>query len=261
MVTERADTPEQGDAPAPEAQGLLDFTPEGQDTPDLGVVDNAPAAEPTAPTAETAESQAPPAPEAPPVPEEPQTQQSEQVDSQSFTELRDQVRSQQEQLQYYNQLEQRAQIQQQAQQYQQQLQQQGHLPEQASQMAQERVQRAQHSLQLQQDAQGLADFKVGQRNASVHFAKQYGLSLDDLTALESLNTPQDMERKAKELSEVRQLRVENTRLKQQQVPAQSFDDNQPSPAATGNEDQLLDKYIAGERTPEVVAAAERLLNL
>ena len=93
----------------------------------------------------------------------------------------------------------------------------------------------------------------------MQFAKENNLGLDDLTALEKFNTPDEMKAEAKKISENRTLRVELARYKQQEAPAQSFDNNQPSPSATGSEDDLLDKFISGDRSPDVVAAAERLM--
>ena len=106
MVNQGADVPEVANDSGSGTQGLLDLTPEGQDsavTTDT-LVDTAQAAESTAPVAGTEGTTGAQAP----APEQPQTQPSEQVDPQSFTELKDQVRSQQEQIQYYTQLEQRA---------------------------------------------------------------------------------------------------------------------------------------------------------
>ena len=52
MVNQGADIPEVADSPAPESQGLLDLTPQGQDSADItSVVDEAQAAETTAPVA------------------------------------------------------------------------------------------------------------------------------------------------------------------------------------------------------------------
>jgi hypothetical protein len=260
MVNQGADVPEATNDSDSGSQGITDLTPEGQDsavTTDT-LVDTAQAAESTAPVAGT-EGTPGAVTEQAPAPEQPQTQPSEQVDPQSFTELRDQVRSQQEQLQYYNQMEQRSQIQRQVDQYQQDLQRQGYLPEQAAQLAKQQGDMLQQKQQLDKQAEDYRMFREGQRNAALHYAKQYKLGLDDLAGLERFNTPQEMELEAKRVSENRDLKIELARLKQQQVPSQSFDNNQPSPAATGSEDELLDKYIAGDRSPDAVAAAQRLL--
>ena len=252
MVTERADIPVSEDSPV--EGGITDITPTDE-SPDTGVVD-------TAPAADAVESQEQPVTQESPTPEQPQAQeQPEQVDQQSFGELRDQVRAQQEQLQYYNQLEQRAQIQQGADKYKQDLERQGYLPEQAAQAANERAQQEYQSSQLKSQAEQYRLFREGQHNAAIHFAKEYKLGLDDLNSLEKFNTPQEMESEAKGLSETRSMASELAELKQKQVPAQSFDDNQPSPSASGSENDLLDKYISGDTSPDVVAAAKRLMGI
>jgi len=250
MVTEQVEAPEPQETPT------YDLTPEGQDVPDTGpegpsaVETSSTPEEPTQQQApQDIPAQQPPAEGAP----------AEETSPQSFTELRDQVRGQQEQLQYYSQLEQRAQMQQMADQYSQQLQQQGYLPEQAQQAAQSRMAQAEQYQQVNQQADQYRLFREGQRNAAVHFVKQFGLGVDEVSMLEKYNTPAEMEFEAKRLSETRSLRAENAKLKQQEVPAQSFDNNQPSPSATGSENDLLDKYIGGDRSPNVVAAAARLL--
>jgi hypothetical protein len=260
MVNQGADVPGVTNDSDSGSQGITDLTPEGQDsavTTDT-LVDTAQAAENTASVAGT-EGTPGAVTEQAPAPEQPQTESSEQVDTQSFTELRDQVRSQQEQLQYYNQMAQRAQLQQQVDEYQKDLQVQGYMPEQAAQLAKQQADMLQQKQQLDKQAEDYRMFREGQRNAAMHYAKQYKLSFDDLAGLERFNTPQEMELEAKRVSENRELKVELARLKQQQVPAQSFDNNQPSPAATGSENELLDKYIAGDRSSDVVAAAQRLM--
>ena len=267
MVTDRAETPDATEASTQEEQNITDLTPDGQDSVDTGVVDAAPAAEVTAPTAETDESQAAsqvqatPEPQTPLTPEEPQAVPPEQVNQQSFEELRDQVKKQQEQLQYYSQLEQRAQAQQVATQYQQDLQRQGYLPEQAQQLAQAKAEQEQQTQQLKQESENYRLFREGQRNAALHFAKQHKLEIDDLTTLEKFNTPQEMETEAKRMAEMRSMATELAQLKQQQVPVQSFDNNQPSASASGSENDMLDKYIAGDRSEAVTAAARRLMGL
>ena len=258
MVTERADAPEPGADSEPQDQGgMVDITPDGQTAPSFDAVDDAPVAQ-DAGTETTVQGITPDAPPSEPTPTAGQPQ-PQQVDQQSFTELRDQVRAQQEQLQYYNQLEQRNQLQQQTVQWQQEFERQGYLPEQAQQMSQERATRSQESQQMQRQADEYRQFREGQRAAALHFAKEHKLGFDDLSVLEKYNTPEEMEIEAKRIAETRDLKAELARLKQDQVPTQSFDNNQPSPSATGSEDDLLDKYIAGDRSPSVVAAAARLL--
>ena len=258
MVTERADTPDGGDAPAndPQDVGIVDLTPTNQgDVSD--VVDAAPVtteAEGQAPVAE-----APPIQEAAPVVPETPVEESQIPGQPTFAEIQEQMKHQQEQLQYFQQMQQQQQLQQQATTYAQELERQGYLPEQAQMLAQDRMKNSQENILAQQRAQELQQHREGQLNAADHFATKYNLAISDLATLRKMNTPEEMESEAKRISETRELRAEVARLKQGQVPAQSFDDNQPSPAASGSEDDLLDKYIAGDRSPQAVAAAARLL--
>ena len=254
MVTERADAPEPGGEPDVQEQGgMFDITP------DTSAVDDAPRStdEGTQLSMEETPSLTPEVPESPA--EQPAPEQASGVSPTSFSELQEQVKQQQEQLQYFNQREQQTQLQQQATQWEQELQRQGYLPEQARQIAVERMTKTQEVTQAQQQARQFQEFQVGRHNAALHFAKEHKLGFDDLTQLEKYNTPEEMEIEAKRIAETRDLKAELARMKQDQVPAQSFDNNQPSPAATGSEDDLLDKYIAGDRSPSVVAAAARLL--
>ena len=261
MVSERVDTPEPSDS-SQENQGIVDLTPEGQDAPGTGVVDTAPAVDAVA--TETVESQAQTEGQVPSAPQQPGQAVQEQpaeVNPQSFSELRDQVRAQQEQLQYYSQLEQRQQVQQQVDQYRDNLQSQGYLPEQAQQAANAYAEQQQQKLQLEQQSEQYRLFREGQRNAAVHYAKQNKLTFDDLASIEKLNTPQEMEAEAKRISSTRAMEQELAQLKQQQVPAQSFDNNQPAPSASGSDNDLLDKFNAGDRSDSAVNAARRLMGI
>ena len=257
MVSERADAPEPDSSPSAEGQGLLDLTADGQDMPDLGVVDDAPTTGDAEPLEGTQIESAPPASSPAPVAQQPEVEQPQSVDPQSFNNLQEQVRVQEERLQYYNQLEQRAQVQQQVSQWEQHFEQQGYLPEQARQMAEDRASRTQEVAQMQQQAEDQRMFSLGQRNAAVHYAKQYNLGVEDLTKLERFMTPQEMEAEAKSISEVRDLKSRLAKYEQAEVPAQSFDNNQSSPSASGSEADLLDRYIAGDRSPAALEAARK----
>ena len=264
MVSQQVDVPESGDAPIEESQGVTDLTPEGQDIPDSGAVD-ATSVENAVGTETTEAQPVPPqteqSVEGTGQPEQVEQKQPGEVDQQSFGELRDQVRAQQEQLQYYSQLEQRAQIQRQGDEYRDNLQRQGYLPEQAQQAADAHTAQLQQKAELDQQAEQYRQFREGQRNAAVHYAKLHNLTFDDLSSLEKLSTPQEMETEAKRLSSYREMETELAQLKQQQVPAQSFDNNQPAPSASGSENDLLDKYNAGDRSEAAVNAARRLLGI
>ena len=264
MVSERVDTPDTNEAPAQENQGIVDVTPEGQDLPSTGVVDTTAEVD-TSTTDDTGTQAQPtvqtPAPTAEVPPGQVEQKQPEAVDQQSFGELRDQVRAQQEQLQYYNQLEKKAQIQREADTYKRNLENQGYLPEQAQQAADAHAEQMQQKQQLESEAEQYRQFREGQNNAAIHYAKLHKLDFDDLAILQKYNTPQEMEAEAKRLSTTRAMAKELAELKQQQVPPQNFDNNQPAASSSGSENDLLDKYNSGDRSEAAVNAARRLLGI
>ena len=106
----------------------------------------------------------------------------------------------------------------------------------------------------------LANYQLGMERKT-NLARQ--LSLEHQVAAESLmvyNTPEEMSRAAQHMGpqarELATLRKEIADMKKSQVPAQAY--NQP-PGRRGitTEDQLLDQYNRGVRTPETEAAARR----
>ena len=50
-------------------------------------------------------------------------------------------------------------------------------------------------------------------------------------------------------------------LEQAQVPAQQFDNSQGAPEVAANDGSWLDRYNAGDRSPNAVAAAKRTLGI
>jgi hypothetical protein len=78
-----------------------------------------------------------------------------------------------------------------------------------------------------------------------------------LRALQQTGTPAEMEKEAKRMKEDRALRAENARLKQGQVPAQTFDNSQGAAEATSNDARLLQAYIDGDRSEAATAAVRR----
>ena len=101
----------------------------------------------------------------------------------------------------------------------------------------------------------------GRNNASLHFLEKYGLAnkqmLEDYRALSGFTTPQDMEREAMRMSQLRQQAQEIARLKQGQVQPQTFDNSQGAAEPTSNQDRLLQEFIAGQRSEAHQAAARR----
>ena len=140
-------------------------------------------------------------------------------------------------------------------------QQQGSDPQSAREIAKQHV-TAQKQLRDQQDQSlNLVRNVEGRREAALHFLEKHKLAdkrmLDDFRALSNFNTPQDMEREAMRIAQLRQQAAEIARLKQGQVPPQAFDNSQGAAEPTSNQNRLLQEYIAGERTEAHQAAARR----
>ena len=140
-------------------------------------------------------------------------------------------------------------------------QQQGADPQSAREIAKQHV-TAQKQLRDQQDQSlNLVRNVEGRREAALHFLEKHKLAdkqmLEDFRALSNFNSPQDMEREAMRIAQLRQQAAEIARLKQGQVPPQAFDNSQGAAEPTSNQDRLLQEYIAGERTEAHQAAARR----
>ena len=143
-------------------------------------------------------------------------------------------------------------------------QQQGSDPQSAREIAKQHV-ASQKQLRDQQDQSlNLVRNVEGRREAALHFLEKHKLAdkrmLDDFRALSNFNTPQDMEREAMRIAQLRQQAEEIARLKQGQVPPHDFDNSQGAAEPTSNQDRLLQEYIAGERTEAHQAAARRAAN-
>ena len=149
-----------------------------------------------------------------------------------------------------------------AQSYEQQLQEAGYMPEQARDQARRYVSQEQKFRKQEQDSADMLGYVQGKQAAAIHYMKQHGLAnkqmLDDFLALQSANTPVEMEREAKRMKRERELIAENAKLKQGRVAPQTFDNSQGSAEATSNQDRLLEAYISGDRSEAAVKAARRL---
>ena len=143
----------------------------------------------------------------------------------------------------------------------QQLLNQGATKEEAQQQTMGHLQNRVGQIQQQVSAQQNMQMAQGKRNATIHFAKKYNLGLDDLSRLERANDPRQMEQIAKDISTVAAKDKEIAELKARLNPQQSFDSNTPTPAASTNEDRLLDAYLAGDRSDAATAAAAKLLGI
>ena len=148
--------------------------------------------------------------------------------------------------------------------YEQALTQQGYTPAMARDQARRYVQQEQKFRQQDAEAADMLGFIEGRQMAAMHFLEREGLAdkqmLADMRALQQANSPAEMEKEARRMKQERELRAENARLKQGQVPAQSFDNSQGSAQASSSSDQrLMDAYISGDRSEAAVSAVRRIM--
>lgn len=218
--------------------------PDAKETEGEATVPDAP---PVAPEA----SASPPAPEVAtpetsPAPPQPTPEQIQQLQTQAAE---------------YERLRQQAAIQNEVRSYQQQLESQGYAPEQAQQQATQYIQ----SRQAQQNLMGKADeygqHLLGKVAASEHFAQKYKLSMEDLPVLRQAETPQIMEELAKRIADNYKDQAELTQLRKAQVPPQQYDSSQGEPQVASNDGGWLDRYNAGDRSANAVAAARRAVGM
>ena len=252
-------------APLPESDSGADTFAPPPDNPILAEVDrlnNAPEVTTDAPTEPTTETQVPQTtvptePVATQIPETPLTNQPSVPPQPQLTpEQLAQLQRDQEQ---YQQVQLTAQLQQESTKYQQQLEAQGYLPEQAQQLAYQFMQTRQAQVSmLRQHDQEKAEI-AGKQAAAEHFAQKYNLNFSDLATLKLAERPEQMESVAKQIQSDRKVRDELTELRKAKVPAQNFDNSQGSPEVASSDGNWLDRYNAGDRSPNAVAAAKKIL--
>ena len=248
---------------APEPQNsILDEIDKLNAAPDIEIEELPPDTEaPAEPVAEapTAAPEAP-APEvpAPEVPGQPETPAAPPAAPQPSPEQLQQLQAQAAE---YEKLRQQAAIQNETRKHQQQLEAQGHTPEQAQQMAGQYIQ----SRQAQQNLMGKADeygqHLLGKVAASEHFAQKYSLGMAELAILRQAETPEIMEELAKQIADRQKTQAELEQLRKAQVPPQQYDSSQGQPQVASGDDSWLDRYNAGDRSANAVAAARRVVGM
>lgn len=246
-------------APLPDMNdGGGDFTP--TDNPIISEVDrlnNVPEPE--------AQVETPIAPAPEPVPEVPQQLPVNDIPApqpmQPPQPSPQEVQQMAQQAQQYQQVQARAQLQQEAQRYQQQLESQGYLPDQAQQLAHNYMQTKGAQVEQQRQHEYKTQEILGKQAAAEHFARQYNLTFDDMATLRLSNDPQQMEQVAKKISDDKKVRDELSQLRKAQVPPQQYDNSQGAPEVASSDGNWLDRYNAGDRSPNAVAAAKRVLGM
>ena len=161
----------------------------------------------------------------------------------------------------YAQVQQRAALQGQVDNYKQQLENAGYLPEHAEQSAATYMQGLQQHATVVQQAEEWGQEIQGRVVNAERFAKKYNLGIDDLGALRAYGDAVSVENAAKKMAADRERDSELARLKQAQVPAQSFDNSQGNPQVAADDGGWLDRYNGGDRSPSAQAAAKKAAGL
>ena len=161
----------------------------------------------------------------------------------------------------YEQVRQRAALQKQAAEYKNQLEAQGYLPEQADQLSSQYMQSQEYQATLVQQAENYGRHIQEKQMAVEFFVNKYNLGIGDMGALRAYDDPKSMDDAAKAMSANRERDAELARLKQAQVPAQSFDNSQGNPQVAADEGSWLSRYNSGDRTAPALAAAKKAAGL
>ena len=161
----------------------------------------------------------------------------------------------------YEQVRQRAALQKQAAEYKNQLEAQGYLPEQADQLSSQYMQSQEYQATLVQQAENYGRHIQEKQMAVEFFVNKYNLGIGDMGALRAYDDPKSMDDAAKAMSANRERDAELARLKQAQVPAQSFDNSQGNPQVAADEGSWLSRYNSGDRTAPAQAAAKKAAGL
>ena len=161
----------------------------------------------------------------------------------------------------YQQMQQQATLQQQTNTYKSQLQQAGYLPEQAEHAANYYMQTQQQLSGIAQSANEYGRHLQGHTLEAESLAQKYGLGIGDLVTLRAYDDRVAMETAAQKISTDRKRDEELAEFKRARVPAQTVDNSQGNPTVAANEGSWLDRYNAGDRSPNSVAAARRAAGL
>ena len=119
------------------------------------------------------------------------------------------------------------------------------MPDQAKKLASEARQQAEQQQALQVQHQQQLQFEQGRYNAARHYASHNKLGMNDLEELEKLADPASMEREAKRIAEIRDLRSKYEQVARGRVQPQSFDSGVSSAGAARSRERILDDYNEG----------------
>jgi hypothetical protein len=121
----------------------------------------------------------------------------------------------------------------------------GFMPDQAKKLASEARQQAEQQQALQVQHQQQLQFEQGRYNAARHYARHYKLGITDLGELEKLPDPASMEREARRIAEIRDLRGKYEQVAKGRVAPAEYDSGASSAGASRSRERILDDYNEG----------------
>ena len=121
----------------------------------------------------------------------------------------------------------------------------GFMPDQATRLASEARQQAEQQQALQTQHQQQLQFEQGRYNAARHYARHYKLGITDLEELEKLPDPPSMEREARRIAEIRDLRGKYEQVAKGRVAPAEYDSGASSAGASRSRERILDDYMEG----------------
>ena len=231
---EAAESPAAQVVAEPELEPLFDAE-DVTDTPEV------PPAEVDSPEPELPTDPAPAPPPAPPQTAVPST-------AQATPEMQQQLAWYQQQHQQAQQQKYQEEVVKAEDQYRERLVEEGYMPDQARKLASEARGQAEYQLQQQQQYEQQLQLAQGRHNAARHYAKHYKLGMNDLEELERLPDPASMEREARRIAEMRDLRNKYEQVVKGRVQPQSFDSGASSASASRSRERILDDYMEGRVT-------------
>ena len=113
-------------------------------------------------------------------------------------------------------------------------------------------------MELQANLQRTQLHEEGRYRAAMHYSKLHGVDAEQLLPY---NSPQEMESRAREMSRISQLEEKLAKYEKASVPPQNFESGTSQVTAVSNAEAWLDRYNAGDRSPEALSAARRAAGL
>jgi len=112
--------------------------------------------------------------------------------------------------------------------------------------------------ELQSNLQRTQLHEQGRYRAAIYYGKQHGVDAEQLLPY---NSPQEMESRAREMSRIGQLEAKLAQYEKASVPPTTYETGTSQVTATSNTEAWLDRYNAGDRSPNAIEAARRAAGL